>query len=319
MDGNGGMDKSLSDAIAHFEGEELLSLLLEVNRIPQSSAVTFLNQTPDTIEAWALALETQGWIKKRDPDVEDPILEISASGMKKIEALQKNLIKFDEVEEKDDRKKSGVSLKKLFGKLFLMDRVLLLDILILISMFASFYLIWRFFEDPNRETVSFLVSMILFSLIVLTYKSYEELSKAKKIRGFFVVVYSTIAEILKRRKQHILGSMLLLITMYYTGLYLNHRITLYFGMGVLSLSTYILLYQPRSGLRKNVMFYVGMLILCSSLLLIAGVERIVFPISNKTYRIIDILIGLLGLAVVKFNEKYFGVNIERFREFSSEE
>lgn len=306
-----------SEDAEYFEGEELLSLLLGIGSISEKKAAAFMKVDLETIKAWSKALEEADWIKEIDPDMEDPVLSISKSGEKKFVQFKKDMLDLDE--EVNLKKLLKIKKRKLpmrgaaKKKSFRFDKIVLLDILVLLSLLFSIFLIIKFIRDPNSETLSFLASIILFSLAVLTYQTYDKLSKTRNFMDAIKAIFGVLAEIVRRRKKHIIAAISLLVIMYSVGMYLSSLRALFIILTAISISSYITAYEPRDSRKENILFYTGIIILTYSLMLILGITDIVFPATRKSYFIFDLLVGLLGLVILRLKEDYFGINIKRFK------
>jgi len=290
------------------EGEDLLTLVLKYGKLHQSEASRKLQVEPDVVNSWAGSLEEGGWIKPRDMDIGDPLLELSKASLKRVHGIKEEMLK---EEKKEVKKKKQIKLPLIRVKL---DKILINDILIIVSSLLALYLFSKFIRDPNKETLSFFVSVILFSTVSLIFSSYEEFSKTKKALSKLKILAKTLYRVGSRRRTGLLAVAVFIFMIFAVGRFIFLRNIIYLYLAVLSLSSIILIYQPRPGIKPKIMFYTGMTLLTCSTLLLLGVASITKPIIGRRIGAVDIVVAIVLLIILQRKEAEFGVGAKSFKE-----
>lgn len=301
-------------------GGDLLSLMIEAGRITKTAASVKLGVDLKTINDWVNTLEKEGWVKVTDRELEDSILEVKESALREFMDAEKELFgkEKDVVKGEQQKVRLGERIKNLLGKVLNFTTRSKMDFAMILAATFSFYLIKRFVSDPDQEALSFLIAMVVFSVMIVIYHKYE---KVLKTRGV-IVFAASLMEAMVQKRRSILSVLISIVFVGSVGAFL-------FGPGhsiyslllcVILLSTIILLYQPKKTMGEMLGFYLGMVLLTCSILLIIGmlgVSMIIFGAGNESH-MIDIAVALAIMVVLQLNEDSLGVGVKSFQKMIPE-
>lgn len=286
-----------------IEGEELLVLILRVYKIKKSAAIRSLGVDESTVDDWISALMEAGWIKPIDTDLDDPPLEISETTFEKINDIRKGVVFKELVKEKKKKKKAIRSPVKI-------DKIVMLDILIVLTTIASILLVYKFVMDPDKESLSFIIAMALFSVVILIYKAYSKVSRTRKFFSVIGLIFRNLIHILTKRKKHIFAVFTILILFYFAGRFVVTKKIYFIPLVVLSMTTFLLTYLPKQTRGANLRFYMGILLLTFALLLLGGLYK---PVDS---RFLNVSAAIISLILLQVKESSFGVGIKSFKEMA---
>ncbi|MDD5111819.1 MAG: hypothetical protein PHG85_04695 [Candidatus Altiarchaeota archaeon] len=322
----GGSEEKIPPEKPRIEGEEILSLLEDINHIDKPSAMRELNVSSETFDRWVKALAKDGWIKVIDGELNDEyFIEQGRYFRERVQRLEE----IQEQENAPEPVKKKVSVGKISGAM--MKRVSSLigsiihfaanfiyqsfvsipDIILLIAFIQSAYLIGFFLKEPNERIMNFVVSAVLFSAALFMYRNTSFDLKTRYLEKKANAVVKTT---LGYWKVFIL-IVLLILLVYFGGLsviYPENRVTSIL-VGTLVLNSIIQLYHPLKPLYRIPLSHVGMLLAVYSLLLMLGATSISETLSEEKDRIMDVFAGVVLLALVYLNRDFFGVSKAHFR------
>jgi molybdenum-dependent DNA-binding transcriptional regulator ModE len=298
----------------------LLALVFELGSVKASLAAQKLGVSYEVVEQWVRELESDGWVRILDAEVGEPKLEVTEYGMHRKHELirdfeeQRQLVsEAREVREpvKEKLKHFVLKLNAVFIRLFKLFLSNVKDVLILFFTAISAYLFYQFLLDPNAAALNFLFVAVLISLVLIMYRQYEAYLKTRT----FISFLEWIPILVKKHHRYIALILTFIFLIYLTGMVLLYPkdIGVYIMGYVLAFTTGILFYYHRKSVSEGIRFYVGMIQLTYSLLLITGLLSITEPLLVAKSRLIDVTVGILLLLIVQLNEAYFGVGAKEFK------
>lgn len=303
-------------------GGELLSVLEDFGRIDKSSALRELNISSETFDNWVSELEKDDWIKVSDRELEDYYVELTKKFSERIEQLKE--LKKQEESFPEDKQLKKIRFKDLLApsrnavlSLVSRFRSSIIDIIIVSALLLTIYLVITFIENPDDRVLNFLAAVVLFSELLLSYRSSREKLKTKTLLEK-TLEFSTI---MLKEWRVLLFSLFIVVLIYFVGwmvLYPEHRV-LSILLCTIVLSSVIQLYYPMGTLSQLPKFYFGMALIVYSMLLIADVAK-VSPIMFETEnRLVDFSSGIALMAVVYINRVFLGVRVTYFRKMLFQE
>jgi hypothetical protein len=310
-----------SDVIKEFlkkkpsQGEELLSLILEVGRINRSSSARMLNVSEEVVDSWCKVLVDEGWFKKPDIDISDPVFELSDSALKRLRQLEMQFMeKIEEFEDVESVTKKHVKVsvtKKHFKSLVGLS---LVDVLIFSSIVFSLFMLGKFLRDrTNTDYLLFAGFSMLFSLII--YKNNVQYSVSRMlVLSLFNTSRKLFIALLKNIR-HITAIVLTLGVMYLIGRFVVIKNPYYLVGAVLFFSMLPVVYQKKGNKIIMLKLYLGLVLIIYALLLFGGLTSISKKLFNEETRVLDISVSILLLIYLKSKEHYFGLNVSSVKRF----
>ena len=298
-------------------GEDLLSLLLECGELTKKSAAKKLDISVDTINEWINYLEKNDWINLNYQDVEDPQIRLSSSAFKRLKYLEEELTEVKEsehVELKGVIKNISLKLEFMTKKIFRLILRYKIDIVIVISIVTFIYLLNRFIKNPDRESLSFLLASVLFSITIITYRIYKRVLRIRKLVNFFI----SISKVVISRKSYLFAFLISLGSLYFFIRFVIDPKSSYNLLGgVIFLTTSILIIHREKTFQEKLKFYIGMMLLVSGLIIISGAVvnslSVTETVIGTKSRLIDMALGLAMLLILQLKESFFGVGVKSFR------
>ena len=285
------------------EGGELLSLLLQFGRMPESSAVKDLGVGRDVVREWEKALADEGWIKRPDPLLSDPLLELSPEYDKKLSLIR-------------EQARRPVESKSAAGKLVpaksttpKMSPLFAYDMTVLISLALSVYLILKFAKNPQAGFSSAIAGVVLFAVSMSVLRAHRRVSQAKSGKGLAQSTPSLFAEVVSRRKRYIVVVAMVLAIIFLVGRFLVSRNPENMLLLIIPLSTIPLVFLRRVKAGFIVRYYIGMILLMYSLLLLTGFYSVSAILVGSESRAVDVLVSFVIIGLIQLSEKYFGVGV----------
>ena len=118
------------------------------------------------------------------------------------------------------------------------------------------------------------------------------------------------------KRKYIAAILTLTLMIYISGLLIRNpdNLAVYIMGYMIVLSTALLLYYPKETISDALKFYMGMIQLTYSLLLISGLVTIseIFLVAKSST--IDVVIGLSFLLILQLNQETFGVGPKEFKK-----
>ena len=320
--------KGESEVQLPASGEELLSLLGDYGMLEKSSALREMKLTPKGFDDVVDRLSKDGWVTVYDRDLENYSVELTKKSHEWIEELKEKKKEEEGAPEIEQQNlKTGAAKHVSLPKASLHNRLMIpvlasvsgnvIDLAILMAFFLTLYLIVKFIGDPNQRIMDFLAAMVLFSVVLLVYHNSKQRLKTTTLLEKVMEFLS----IMLREGKTLLFAVFLVLIVYFVGwafLYSEHRV-LSIILCTIVLSSIIQLYNPIVSVFKVPLFYVGMILIVYSMLVIFGVARITDLLFGAENRVIDVLVGIGMLALVYINRGFLGVRITYFREMIERE
>ena len=308
-------------------GEEVLLMLERFGSIDKSSALRELQVSPETLDNWVDELERDGWVKVTDRELDDYYIGLTKESLERIKQL-KELKKEEEsfveeaIEDKEPKKKFDLKLflekiKNTSVRFILLLRSNIIDLSLIAFFLLVVHLILAFIQDPNQRIMNFLAAIVMFSALLLIYRSYKEKLKTKTLLELVVEFF----QILREKIKHIIASMFIVLLIYFAGwviIYPEFRV-ISILLCTIVLTSIIGVYHPLKTKSKMLKFQIGMLLIVYSMLVIAGMASITQLIVEYTLRIVDLGMGISLLAIIYINRSFFGVEVEYFKEILLQE
>ncbi|MFH1054798.1 MAG: hypothetical protein V1744_01755 [Candidatus Altiarchaeota archaeon] len=297
----------------------LLALILEVNAIKASEAARKMQVSYEKILEWGCELRKEGLIEM-DDSLGDTSFKITKQGIKKLRNVEAQWLAQETacegVEKKpkgDTRRAMKLRLERVKGKISLFSKntselltELWEDIILLASVLLSLKLLTDFVDMPNEQALNFLLGSILISLALLLYHQYKKSLKTAKFVGFM----EWVLDMAKTRRRPIALVVVAIFMIYSVGmLILNpENMAPYLILTILVASTVNMIYSQTANTVSDVFkFYVGVLIITSGLLMIAGMISVTGILFGSSMWVIDAGFGLGLLVIAYLNEKSLGV------------
>ncbi len=301
--------------------DHLLGLILEFKHVKKSVALKKINVSNEVINEWIIELEKEGWISVSEIEYDDPIMEITSKGLDEAKHLMKNLQ--EEQSREDEADKPKISTKQAFKgaadkskiqfKSFIASFINnSKDILVVVSILLSVSLLYQFLQNPNTYVLNFLLGAFLLSLTLILYRQYENYLKTRQFLSFM----EWCMMLVNLKRKYIAAILTLTLMIYISGLLIRNpdNLAVYIMGYMIVLSTALLLYYPKETISDALKFYMGMIQLTYSLLLISGLVTIseIFLVAKSST--IDVVIGLSFLLILQLNQETFGVGPKEFKK-----
>jgi hypothetical protein len=291
-------------------GEEVLSILEDYVKLDKSSLLRWLDMKPEDLDKCIDELEKGGWVNVRDRELGEYRVEITKKAVSSINEL-KEIRKSDESEQ-EVKTKPSLGLKDILGKLRKIPsrfRSLItsniVDITLIVSFFIAFQLVREFAYDPNQRTLNLFIALLLFSVILVVYRSSKDRLRTKS----FMDRLEEFIGIMMGQANIILFSTLMILLIYFAGWYIiypAHRVLTVLLCAIV-LTTVVQLYHPLESWFKIIKFYLGSIMIVYSLLLIFGFATVISILFQAQSRMLDALLGITLLALVYVNRVFLGV------------
>lgn len=293
--------------------QHLLALVIEYSGISEAAAVRSLGVDPDSVRGWAKELAGQGLIEVTEV-LGERIYEVTPAGMKKLRDFKKELLTREEVPEKKPRKspkqelgKVGESVGSAYGQIAKSLAENWMDALFLVAILFSLFLLKEFYANPNMEGLSFLLGMVLLSLIILLYSQYKKQLKARAFEGFL----AWLREYMAARRKYV-ATVVVAVALVYVSvmLFMNPQDKGYYViLAVVVASTGLLAYNPKKDMSEVARFYVGVTLIAYGLMLLVDWVSVTQLLFNAKSRLIDAGVGVGLLLLVQLNQDYFGIKM----------
>ena len=290
------------------QGDDLLTLVLEAGRISASASAKSLRVSEDIVTSWAKVLIDEGWFKKTDKDLNDPVYELSESTIRRLRALERDFIesvesvKIEEEEEKKKKVKESLHITPPAS-------VSIVDALVFFSLVLSAVMFNKYLENTTD------MIFLLFGLLLIVFSSiiYKK-SKQYSIIHMMVYWIKNSKTVALQNKKHLMSFAFILGFIYFLGNFIMQQRSYQLIGAIVSFSLMPFVYRRNRSKSKIIRLYFGMVLIVYALLLLFGFTSATQLIWREI-RVFDILIAIILLINLKIRERYFGLRIKSHRMF----
>ncbi len=284
--------------------DHLLSIVYELTNIKLSEACLKLDTDKDLVIEWANQLQKEELVEISKDGLGEDILRITKFGLKKLQKLQTgwNTQQLQEDEKNKVKQKRSNPLKSvsdIIKKLLAGEK---LELLVAASAILSIYFLWRFYQDPNVQVLSFLAGSLLLSIAFTIYNRYrKQMKKAQEIISFMQWMRKSANE----NQKSILLAIVGIFIIYSMGMLLTRpeQRSLYIILSVVFASTAELIYYPRKTPAIALEFYAAVTTMVLGLLLLTGFFSLTGLLLESPERMIDLFFGMGLVVLVYLNDK----------------
>jgi len=92
----------------------------------------------------------------------------------------------------------------------------------------------------------------------------------------------------------------------------------YLTYSIVVISTSVLISAPKKNVMDVIKFYIGIIFLTYSVLLIVGLRSITITLLEESSRIVDVIVGVVILLLVQLNDENLGVGVNSLKKILKE-
>ncbi|MFC2163183.1 hypothetical protein ACFLRF_05830 [Candidatus Altiarchaeota archaeon] len=310
-----------NECINNVTKKHLLAMVYQLKRVSTSLVAKQLCVSHEQVAKWTGELVDEGLLRILDTGAGDPILGVSDAGLSRQHDLLREFqheaedaLKPPEVHvtPSDQLKMATTKARRNVSHAYKSFMTNVRDLLLLCSSVLIFYLLYEFLMDPNVYALNFLLGALLIALSLMLYKKYQDHMQTKKFLSFM----EWFGWYVKAQNNNIAFVVTVLLMIYTTGMlfFYPQELAVYVMSYIFSLTTGILIYYPRKDLFSAMKFYLGMMLLTYSLMLLWGIVSITqLALGTRSY-FLDFVVGILLLLLVQLNESTLGVGSTEFKK-----
>ena len=300
----------------------LLGLILEIRNLKDDAAARKLGVSIQQIREWASELEKEGWVIISSDDGVMQSYSVTKGGLGKLKSLKKQITEQENyvpkpvVPPKARMAESRARFKSRIDAYGNLVKSSYRDFILLASTLISVYLLYVFITKPNNEVLSFFLAVLIFSVVLLLFNQYDRYLKTKKVISFIEWLMWVIGS----RKRYVAIIITYILMIYFVVMFIVYPAdrAAYLTYSIVVISTSVLISAPKKNVMDVIKFYIGIIFLTYSVLLIVGLRSITITLLEESSRIVDVIVGVVILLLVQLNDENLGVGVNSLKKILKE-
>lgn len=297
-----------------YSKRHLLALIYEYQGIKVGEADRKLLVGTEQIHLWCKELSDEGLIDYPLQEGDDAGLSLTKEGFKILKIIE-NDWKEQEMRQNEcsKKKKPRKDPKKALNEIINKLGGIWIELIVVMSVALSAYLIKLFIDQPDAQAASFVGGSFALSTALLVYSRYQRQMKSKtKIISFS----QWIIRHLRLANRSISLFLIALAMIYCIGLIFLHfggliplfswELNVILVFTILLAATTELVYYPDKTLKIVSGFYLGILLIVLGLMIVLGMINLTESLFGSKSRVIDLIFGIGFLVFSHINRKTFG-------------